>query len=127
MTVIRWILGRIILLMNAIFRPSKRKLSPEQKAAQQSSAGNLALYQFAACPFCVKVRRELHRLDLELPLRDAKGSELYRSELEHGGGRIKVPCLRIDEGENSTWLYESNDIIEYLRERYPSEVQVAQA
>lgn len=127
MTVIRWILGRIILLMNAIFRPSKRKLSPEQKAAQQSNAENLALYQFAACPFCVKVRRELHRLDLELPLRDAKGSELYRSELEHGGGRIKVPCLRIDEGENSTWLYESNDIIEYLRERFPSEAQVAQA
>jgi len=123
MALIRWILGRIILLLNAIFRPSKRPLSPEAKAAQQAAASNLALYQFAACPFCVKVRRELRRLDLELPLRDAKGSELYRSELEHGGGRIKVPCLRIDEGENSTWLYESNDIIEYLRERFPAEAQ----
>ncbi|MBB6520592.1 glutathione S-transferase N-terminal domain-containing protein [Pseudoteredinibacter isoporae] len=127
MTVIRWILGRIILLLNAIFRPSQRKLSTEQKAAQQANASNLALYQFAACPFCVKVRRELHRLDLELPLRDAKNSELYRSELEHGGGRIKVPCLRIDEGDNSTWLYESNDIIDYLRGRFPAEAQIAQA
>lgn len=127
MTAIRWILGRIILLLNAVFRPSKRKLSPEQKAAQQAQASNLALYQFSACPFCVKVRRELRRLDLELPLRDAKNSELYRSELEHGGGRIKVPCLRIDDEESSTWLYESNDIIDFLRERFPAESSECQA
>ncbi|MCV6614895.1 MAG: glutathione S-transferase N-terminal domain-containing protein [Cellvibrionaceae bacterium] len=121
MSVIRWILGKLILGLNFIFRPTQRKLNPEQKAAQQEAAKGLALYQFAACPFCVKVRRELHRLNLELPLRDAKGSDLYRGELEQGGGRIKVPCLRIDDNGQTKWLYESNDIITYLRHRFATE------
>lgn len=120
MQIIRLIAGKIILLLNFIFRPRQRKLSDSQKQAQQAAASNLAVYQFEACPFCVKVRRELHRLNLELPLRDAKNSSLYRSELEQGGGRIKVPCLRI-EGENGVqWMYESNDIISYLRQRFPA-------
>ena len=32
-----------------------------------------------------------------------------------GGGDLKVPCLRIGEGERGfQWMYESGDIIRYL-------------
>ncbi len=30
---------------------------------------------------------------------------------------MQVPCLRIEEGERVRWLYESADIIAYLKKR----------
>ncbi|MBT7717899.1 MAG: glutathione S-transferase domain-containing protein, partial [Halieaceae bacterium] len=36
-----------------------------------------------------------------------------------GGGNLKVPCLRIDQGEQDyEWMYESKDIIQYLEARF---------
>jgi len=29
-----------------------------------------------------------------------------------------VPCLRIEENGQTTWMYESNTIIEYLNQRF---------
>ena len=37
---------------------------------------------------------------------------------EAGGGKIKVPCLHIQEEGQSRWLYESNAIIAYLEQRF---------
>jgi glutaredoxin len=82
------------------------------------SGQHLALYQFHACPFCVKTRRTLHKLNVPVALRDAKNDAQARSELEQLGGKIKVPCLRIEENGQSTWLYESKAIIAYLDERF---------
>ena len=42
----------------------------------------------------------------------------FRSELLAGGGEIKVPCLRIKEGSEITWMYESSDIMAYLDKRF---------
>ena len=36
----------------------------------------------------------------------------------HLGGKVKVPCLRIEEAGGTRWMYESNDIIAYLEQRY---------
>ena len=41
-----------------------------------------------------------------------------RAALLAGGGKIKVPCLRIEENGESRWMYESNDIIRYLESRF---------
>jgi glutathione S-transferase len=38
-----------------------------------------------------------------------------------------VPCLRIDEGGGSTWLYESAAIIAYLEKRFGSATGEAQS
>ena len=72
------------------------------------------LYQFKACPFCVKVRRAIKREGLNIETRDAKNNEQYRQELLEQGGKVKVPCLRIEKNGQVQWLYESNDIIAYL-------------
>jgi glutathione S-transferase len=41
-----------------------------------------------------------------------------RAELIAGGGKGQVPCLRIETDDgNVRWLYESADIIAYLREQ----------
>jgi glutathione S-transferase len=65
------------------------------------------------------VRKELKRLSLNLEQRDAQKNPSARAELEQGGGAVKVPCLRItDENGQYIWMYESGDIIAYLRERF---------
>ncbi len=31
---------------------------------------------------------------------------------------MKVPCLKIEQAGEVTWMYESNDIISYLNQRF---------
>lgn len=118
MKFLRWLLGRIILFLDAIFSPPgvEREAAKQKKLDQEAS--ELAIYQFEACPFCVKVRRYLKSASLSIPLRDAL-REPYRTELIQGGGKHQVPCMRIPKSDGSVqWLYESNDIIAYLKERF---------
>ena len=111
-------LGQLIVFGDWISRPAKRKRDPAAQAQVEEQARDLALYQFHACPFCVKTRRALHRLNVPVTLRDAKHDPQHRQALLEGGGRIKVPCLRIEEGNEVRWMYESNDIIAYLERRF---------
>ena len=56
-----------------------------------------------------------HSIDLELR---STGEQSHRLALLEGGGKSQVPCLRIEANNDSVWLYESEDIISYLRQRY---------
>ncbi|MEH6395045.1 glutaredoxin family protein [Pseudoalteromonas sp.] len=114
MKLVRWLLGSLILFFDFVFTPrSKKRPADEQQQLDQLTA-QFKLYQFKACPFCVKVRRAIKREGLKVETRDAKNNEQYRQELLEQGGKIKVPCLRIEQDNQVTWLYESNDIIAYL-------------
>ena len=63
----------------------------------------------------MKVRREIKRQSLNIELRDAQHDPNHREQLLQGGGQIKVPCLRIPQGDGkTTWMYESSAIITYL-------------
>ena len=88
---------------------------------------HLALYQFKACPFCVKVRRAMKRNNLNIETRDAQHNQEHRTRLEEEGGRIKVPCLRIEHDDQVTWLYESSDIIAYLEGEVAGKKQLSAA
>ena len=118
-------LGSIIAFISWLTRPRKLKRTPEAQAAVETELHNFALYQFFACPFCIKTRRALHRLNLPMELRNAQQGSPYRDELAQGGGRVKVPCLRIDENGTTTWMYESSDIIAYLDKRFGAAVAAA--
>ncbi len=118
MKLIRWILGKIILLGNALSTPSGVKRSAEAQREVDEKAKQYALYQFHACPFCVKVRRAMKRQSVEIELRDAKSDPAHREALEAGGGRVKVPCLRIEKDGQVEWMYESSDIVTYLEKEF---------
>jgi glutaredoxin len=119
MVVIRWILGRLILLLNFVFSPRSIRRSAEQQTAVDTETARLSLYQYLACPFCVKVRRSMKRHALNIETRDAKRHDQFREELVQGGGKLKVPCLRIEEESGSIrWMYESSDIISYLEQSF---------
>jgi glutathione S-transferase len=52
-------------------------------------------------------------------LRDAQPEGEFRAELLQHGGKVQTPCLRIADAQgNVQWLYESNDIIKYLQQRF---------
>ena len=116
MAVVRWVLGRLILTLNWLFTPRGIKRSAEDQAAVDAKTTNLALYQYEACPFCVKVRRAMKRNSLNVEVRDAKRNDLYKAELLEKGGKLKVPCLRIEENGEARWMYESSDIINFLEQ-----------
>ncbi|NMK48635.1 glutathione S-transferase N-terminal domain-containing protein [Achromobacter sp. Bel] len=111
-------LGQLIVAGDALTRPRPQKRSPQGQAAVNQEAAALALYQFHACPFCVKTRRAMHRLNVPVALHDAKRDPQAREQLLAGGGKVKVPCLRIEEAGDTRWMYESSDIIAYLEQRF---------
>jgi glutaredoxin len=77
------------------------------------------LYQYKACPFCVKVRRAMKRQSLSIETRDAKRCANSLEELLNGDGKLKVPCLKIENDDGKvSWMYESSDIIRYLENRF---------
>ena len=110
--------GRILILIDWLFKPSVVKRSDEEQVKVDLETKTLKLYQFYACPFCVKTRRAIKRLNLKVETRDAQTAGQFRKELEISGGKIKVPCLKLEGAGEATWIYESNDIIKYLDERF---------
>jgi glutaredoxin len=119
MRFIRLILGQLILFLNWVFTPRSVARDPAEQHAIDQQTASLALYQYQACPFCVKVRRAMKRQQLNIQTRDIKRCETSREELMAGGGNLKVPCLRIDAGKAGIqWMYESKAIIGYLEGRF---------
>ena len=119
MKIIRWLLARIILTVNFLTMPKGVERATEEQEEIDIATKDLALYQFEACPFCVKTRRSMKRLSLDIEVRDAKNNQTFRSELAQQGGKIQTPCLRIQKDDGVvTWMYESSDIINYLEQRF---------
>lgn len=114
-------LGQVIIFADWLTRPKPmtRELADQTKVNE--IVKSYSLYQFKACPFCVKVRRTLHKLNLSMVLCDAKNDPQARQVLEEQGGKIQVPCLRIEQDGKVQWLYESKAIIEHLNKTFANE------
>ena len=116
---LRLVLTPFMLLSEKLSTPESVTRTDEEQSRADEASKNLALYQFKACPFCIKVRKEIARLGLNIETRDAQHDPEHRAALETGGGRIKVPCLKIQQEDGSErWLYESNEIKAWLQERF---------
>ncbi len=111
-------LGRLIVAIDWVFSPKKVQRGSLAQKAANTDASTISLYQFYACPFCIKTRRAIRRLNINVVTRDAQKPGEYRQELGTEGGRVKVPCLRIEKDGNVEWMYESKDIINYLDQRF---------
>lgn len=114
-------LGLIIVFISYLTLPKKLQRDEKSQQLAQQKADKLALYQFYACPFCVKTRRTIHALNINIDYRDATNNADYRRELGEQGGEIKVPCLRIENNDKVEWLYESSEIIKYLEQQFRTE------
>ena len=117
---LRLIIGPVMLFGDWITTPKGITRDPEKQSEIDARTSNLVLYQFKTCPFCIKTRRAIKRLSLNITTCDAQHNETCRQTLLQGGGEIKVPCLRIWDTEKKTtwWLYESDAIISYLNTQF---------
>jgi glutaredoxin len=113
---VRRVLGPPILFLDKMTAPRGIKRPEDEQQKIDRLTKDMVLYQFKTCPFCIKVRREIKRQSLNIELRDAQHDPYHRQQLLSEGGMVKVPCLNIknERGQN-TWLYESNDVIQFLR------------
>jgi glutaredoxin len=116
---LRTVLGPFMLLKERLTRPRGVQREPAAQAIVNRQCQSLALYQFSTCPFCIKVRQEMHRLSLPVEQRDAQHNSSHRTDLQKGSGATQVPCLKItDANGQSQWLQDSTAIVTYLRARF---------
>jgi len=78
-----------------------------------SPMSHLILYYFPECPYCQRVLGFMETNGIQgIDRRDTHANPAYRDELIQIGGKSQVPCLV----NNGTPLYESLDIIEWLKQ-----------
>jgi len=116
---VRWVLGQIIIFIDWLTRPKPVQRSLETQKEVDEKTQNMALYQFQQCPFCVKTRRQIRRLALNIENRDARNDPQWNQELINDGGKYQVPCLKITAADGTVqWLYESSEINQYLDKKF---------
>lgn len=115
MKIIRLILGKLLTFISNLTSPQVGQRNEDEQRKIEEELKTYSLYQFNSCPYCIKVRRAMRRLNLPIELRNANTDESIRAELIAKGGRSTVPCLRIGD----TWMYESSDIIKHLEDKFP--------
>ncbi|QKQ24333.1 glutathione S-transferase N-terminal domain-containing protein [Candidatus Ruthia endofausta] len=112
-------LGAIIAFISWLIPVSKIKRTSEQQQKADKKTVSIELYQFFACPFCIKIRRVIRRLNLNIVTRNTQtiGSE-FRDEMQQETGKVQVPCLKITNGNEVQWMFESDEISAYLNKHF---------
>ncbi|QSX32213.1 glutathione S-transferase N-terminal domain-containing protein [Shewanella avicenniae] len=116
---LRRILMPFMLIYAALSKPKPIQREADAQAQVNEQCRQLTLYQYSTCPFCIKVKKEIHRLALPITMANVLRDETARTELETKGGQVKVPCLKIVDTDGSEqWMYESEEIKRYLQQRF---------
>lgn len=82
----------------------------------------LNLYYKPSCPYCQRVLKANETFNAPLVLKNVLAEEKIMAEMIEKGGKRQVPFL-VDE-ERGVFLYESIDIIEYLKKYYGNGAEV---
>lgn len=78
-------------------------------------ATSYELYYYPSCPFCQKVLRYMEGAGIDgIVLKNIHEDAEADATLVRVGGKHQVPCLFVD----GTPMYESDDIIAYLRKAF---------
>jgi glutaredoxin len=80
----------------------------------------LVLYMRPTCPYCHKVEAAARQLGISLEEKDIADLEV-ETQLVQRGGKKQVPYL-VDTAHGIE-MYESEDIIVYMRNLFPSSPQ----
>lgn len=81
------------------------------------------LYYKPSCPFSQRVLQMGENLGVSFDLKDISEDETLASELVEMGGKGQTPFFV--DAEQSVSMYESSDIIDYIRENKPQSAEAA--
>ncbi|MGD2117502.1 MAG: glutathione S-transferase N-terminal domain-containing protein [Chromatiales bacterium] len=119
---LHFIIGGLIRLVDFATSPTPLQRPADEQQQIAEDCKNLTLFHYPACPFCVRVRRNMKRLNLPIRRIDPRKDAQAMQRLTEEGGKQQVPCLQIiDANGQSSWLYESGDINAYLNQRFAGE------
>ncbi|MBY0538029.1 glutathione S-transferase N-terminal domain-containing protein [Patescibacteria group bacterium] len=76
----------------------------------------LNLYIKTGCPYCLRVLEANETIKAPLVLRNISENPQLREELIEKGGKAQAPYL--EDTDRGVSMYESLDIIEYLKVNY---------
>lgn len=76
----------------------------------------LTLYYKESCPFSPRVIQMADNLKVDLEMKDVSEDSAALDELLEKGGKEQVPFLV--DSEKDVSMYETSDIIDYMRENY---------
>ena len=98
-------------------------LSADEVAVTQPVVDHppLELWAFEACPFCRRVRRALCTLSLPYVNHSCAQGGALRGAFQHKHGKTQFPYL--EDPATHVGLFESEQIVAYLEERYGLEAQ----
>ena len=100
-------------------RAGTEERSNDAQAKVDFATEKLALYYYETCWFCGTVRATIHRLKLNIELRDIHSQDGHHQRLITEGGSGTVPCLYIEHSDGTNaWLYESREISKYLEDQF---------
>lgn len=110
--------GNPIATINGTFasgvRPTKGMRATQSQAPEQP----LELYSFEISPYCRIVRERLCELEIPYTLYNVGKGSPSRETFVKRSGKMMVPYLA--DPNTGTEMFESEDIIQYLNEKYAS-------
>ncbi len=106
-----YVLSVFFLLFTCFVGISATKPKFFKKTTLKQKNKTLQLYVNPCCPYCSKVLLFIKKNHISLEIKDVR-NPLVKKELIEIGKKSQVPCLVINYKQA---LYESDDIIEYLK------------
>lgn len=82
----------------------------------------LNLYIKTGCPYCIRVVEANKKIDAPLQILNISENPTWRDELREKGGKTQAPYL--EDTARGVSMYESLDIINYLKEHYGNGIEV---
>ena len=96
-------------------KPVCRSLPIQKKLDQKFK--QFELYELKRCHDCSKLRRLMHKEQINIQTNNAEKYECYRNEILKGGGKVQFPCLKIRQADGSKkWIYGSEAIYNQLQQ-----------
>lgn len=122
MTLSRRMKGVCLMVADRWITVKPVKRSSEEQSSLDRESRRIQLYFCKTCPSSIRIKRRCQFLGLRVVEKDVMRVNSYRKELIHGGGQVRIPCLRIEgqKGKETRWLYDSDKILAYLDKRFAS-------
>jgi hypothetical protein len=98
-----------------VFRVVEKVQFRELTSLPRKKIPGHTLYHFWISYFSRKTRRAIYEMGIDIPFKDVLLDQDVYADLVQLGGKDRVPCLRIETDSGVRWMYESRDIIAYLK------------
>jgi hypothetical protein len=115
---IRKTLDSFLSLFDWLRRPKPIVRTEEESRKLSKATSGLALYDYKGCMASRKTRHEIRRLNIDIERRDIEKCSIHLDSLLAEFGKLKAPCLRIEEKGEVQWISEPDKILHFLHKRF---------